>query len=136
MGRQRAYSFRYTFIYIIITRANSIIIRIDDITFQDEDLKGYIKGEAYALRGWAYYVLGTMFGGVPLIVDAEYSVEETLQIARSTQEETFDQAESDYKNAYELLPTEWDAENVGRVTKYGIECLEASMMMRWKFWAM
>lgn len=111
-------------LYIIITRANSILIRIDNVEFSDTDLQQHIKGEAYALRGWAYHTLGVMFGGVPLIIDAEYTVEETKQIGRSTQNETFAQAESDYKEAMRLLPGSWNSDGIGRVTKYAAEaCL-------------
>lgn len=108
-------------LYIMITRVNSILIRIDNVEFADADLKQYIKGEAYALRGWAFHTLGVMFGGVPLIVDNEYSVEETKQIGRSTQAETFAQAISDYQKAMELLPEAWDSDGIGRVTKYAAE---------------
>lgn len=108
-------------LYVMITRANSILIRIDDVAFTDVNLQKYIKGEAYALRGWAYHTLGVMFGGVPLIVDAEYSVEETKQVGRSTQTETFSQAESDYKKAVELLPVSWNSDEIGRITKYAAE---------------
>lgn len=116
-------------LYILITRANSILIRIDNIDFSDTDLQKYIKGEAYALRGWAYHTLGVMFGGVPLIVDAEYSVEETKQVGRSTQAETFAQSESDYKKAIELLPASWDSDGIGRVTKYAAEACMGRLYM-------
>lgn len=111
-------------LYVIITRANSILVRIDDVAFEDANLKNYIKGESYALRAWAYHTLGIMFGGVPLIVDVEYKVDETKQIGRSTQEQTFAQAEADYKKAMSLLPASWDSEGTGRVTKFAAEaCL-------------
>lgn len=119
----------YASLYVMITRANSILVRIDDVEFSNRDLKGYIKGEAYALRGWAYHSLGVLFGGVPLIVDAEYTVAETRAIGRSTQEETFSQALSDYQKAYDLLPVSWDTENIGRVSKYAAKALEGRLYM-------
>lgn len=119
----------YSALYVMITRANSILIRIDDVEFSDKNMKKYIKGEAYALRGWAYHTLGVLFGGVPLVVDAEYSVAETREIGRSTQQETFAQAISDYQKAYDLLPISWDSENVGRVTKYAAKAMEGRLLM-------
>ncbi|MFV0378871.1 MAG: RagB/SusD family nutrient uptake outer membrane protein [Mangrovibacterium sp.] len=107
--------------YIIITRCNSILIRIDDVAFEDETIKNYIKGEAFTLRAWAYDNLGKFFGGVPLIVDAEYTLAETYAIARSTQAETFAQAIADYKAAIELLPPTWDDDNAGRITEYAAD---------------
>ena len=107
--------------YVIITRCNSILIRIDDVTFDDESAKNYIKGEAYAMRAWAYDNLGKFFGGVPLIVDAEYTTSETYAIARSTQAETFARAVSDYKTAINLLPESWDSDHAGRITEYAAD---------------
>lgn len=107
--------------YVIITRCNSILIRIDDVDFDNASTKSSIKGEAYAMRAWAYDNLGKFFGGVPLIVDAEYSTPETYTIARSTQDQTFAQAVSDYKAAIGLLPEAWSADDAGRITEYAAD---------------
>jgi len=104
--------------YVIIARCNSILTRIDDVTFDNASTKNYIKGEAYAMRAWAYDNLGKFFGGVPLIVDAEYTTEETYAIKRSSQAETFAQAVSDYKAAINILPEKWVSEDAGRITKF------------------
>ena len=40
----------WTQLYVVISRCNVILSRIDDIAFTDTNLKNYIKGEAYALR--------------------------------------------------------------------------------------
>lgn len=117
----------------IINRSNIILSKIDNITFNDEKQKEFIKGEAYALRGWAYYSLSWLFGGMPLI-DREMSVNEVLTIARSTQEETFDFAEKDFIKAIELLPESWEGESIGRVSKYAaMGGLSRLYMFRSKF---
>ena len=102
----------------IISRSNIILGKIDNVDFQDQEMKKYITGEAHALRGWAYYTLGWLFGGMPLIEDYTLSATEVLRIARSTQEETFDFAEKDFLQAIEFLPDTWGSEYAGRVTKY------------------
>jgi len=104
----------------MINRSNVILDKIDDIEFEDADLKNYIKGEAYTLRAWAYYTLAWQFGGMPLI-ETELSVAETKTLARSSQKETFAFAEADYKKAIELLPDSWSGDDLGRVTKYAAE---------------
>jgi tetratricopeptide (TPR) repeat protein len=101
--------------YLMITRANGILDRIDATEFADENTKNHIKGEAYGLRGWAYEMLGKFFGGVPLLTK-EMSEEEIRQVPRSTQQQTFDQAISDYKQAISLLPASWEATDAGRMT--------------------
>ena len=108
----------WNYMYQMISRTNSILVHIDNVQFSDETLKNSIKGEAYGLRAWAYETLGKMFGGVPLLVDKEYTVAETRQVARSTQAETFAQAVKDYKEAIGLLPSSWASSNKGRMTKW------------------
>lgn len=107
----------YKYFWQIIYRANLILDRIDDVEFSDSDRKSHIKGEAYALRGWAFYTLGWQFGGMPLI-DTEIPIGSTLLTSRSTQEETIAFASEDLKKAAGLLPEKWDTQNIGRVTKY------------------
>jgi tetratricopeptide (TPR) repeat protein len=115
--------------YVIITRCNSILIRIDDVTFDNASTKNYIKGEAYAMRAWAYDNLGKFFGGVPLIVDAEYTTSETYSMKRSSQAETFAQAVSDYKAAINILPEKWASEDAGRITKYAADAALGRLYM-------
>jgi len=115
-------------LYIVISRANAIISRIDGISFTDETAKKAIKGEALALRSWAYYQLGVSFGGVPLY-DKEYTAAEVKTIKRSTQQETFKFAEDGYKAAIDLLPGEWTGKNLGRITKYAAEAGLARVYM-------
>ena len=50
-----------------IARANTIISRIDDVTFTSDDVKNRIKGEAHFIRSILYYHLAVIFGNVPLI---------------------------------------------------------------------
>ena len=115
-------------LYIVVSRANAIISRIDAIEFADESAKKAIKGEALALRSWAYYQLGTSFGGVPLF-DKEYSTAEVKAIKRSTQAETFKFVEDGFKDAISLLPAQWTGKNLGRVTKYAAEAFLARVYM-------
>jgi hypothetical protein len=65
---------------------------------------------------------------VPLI-DHVISVDETLQKARSTQDETFDFAISDLQEGMNLLPEEWTGSDLGRVNKYGAEGILARLYM-------
>lgn len=102
--------------YQIITRTNGILDRIDAVEFSNAQTKDYIKGEAYGMRGWAYEMLGKYFGGVPLLT-REMTEAEIRKVARSTQEQTFAQAVSDYKQAISLLPSSWSSDNAGRMTR-------------------
>lgn len=115
--------------YRMISRSNSILTKIDNVDFSDTDMKQYIKGEAYAMRGWAYETLGEFFGGVPLLVDKEYTVSEVRKIPRSTRDSTFVQAINDYKKAIDLLPVSWKSNDAGRVTKYAVAAVLGRLYM-------
>ena len=107
----------YKYFWQIIYRSNIILDRIEAVEFPDEAAKNHIKGEAYALRGWAYYTLGWQFGGMPLI-DTEISMGSTILTPRSTQEETIAFAAADLRLASGLLPEKWESKYAGRVTRY------------------
>ena len=126
----------WQYLYQIIDRSNAIIDRIDNGTFSSEDYRKYYKGEAYFMRGYAYFQLGYLFGGVPLI-DKQMKVTEIAQIARSTQEQTFDFAAKDLTQAVSLLPAVWPAPatELGKATKYAAEGIMARMYLFQKKYA-
>lgn len=104
-------------IWNLVYRCNKILARIDGVNFPNQTDKDKIKGEALAMRGWAYLQFAWCWGGVPIITK-EYSLNELYKIPRASQEITYAQADSDFTKAYNLLPESWDASNAGRVTKY------------------
>jgi hypothetical protein len=119
----------YSQYYRIIERCNVILDKIDAVAFSDANTQKYIKGEALAFRAYSYWMLGWQFGGVPLIKKVT-SVEETKTIARSTQQETFAFAASDFIVAIDLLPSvRWTGSNAGRITKYAAMGILARMYM-------
>lgn len=75
-------------------------------------------GEAYFLRGYYYFRLARMFGGMPLI---NYVIKSSNQWAqtRSTMDETLNFAIEDFKRAENLLwkKDEYSNEELGRATK-------------------
>lgn len=75
-------------------------------------------GEAYFLRGFYYFRLARMFGGMPLI---DYVIKSSNQWAqtRSTMDETLNFAIEDFKRAENLLwkKDEYSNEELGRATK-------------------
>lgn len=75
-------------------------------------------GEAYFLRGYYYFRLARMFGGMPLI---DYVIKSSNQWAqtRSTMDETLNFAIKDFKHAENLLweKDKYSNEELGRATK-------------------
>lgn len=114
--------------FSIINQANRILEKIDNGIFSDKLQQQYIKGESLFFRGYAYWCLGYLYGGMTLY-DKVYSVEDIRMIPRSTQDETFSFAEKDLKSAISLLPEQWSDDNRGRVSLYAAEALLVRMYM-------
>ncbi len=114
--------------WIIIDRCNAITDQIDAGTFTDETRRSNLKGEAYFFRGYAYFQLGWMYGGVPLI-DHQMKVDEIKLTARSTQAETFTRATNDLTQAAQLLPEAWAAKELGKATKYAAQGILARLYL-------
>lgn len=103
--------------WTIINRTNHILDQIDAGEFTDGDLQNWIKGEALFIRGFCYFQLGWLFGGVP-IVDRVMSEQELLELRRPDVAITFSFAEYNLQEAATLLPEIHTGDNLGRATRY------------------
>lgn len=112
-GDGQIVTFRWTRCYSIISRANYLLDALEKVALSDDSKKIY-SGEAHFLRGLAYATLVESYGGVPIITTA-LSTEEARSISRSTAEQTWAQAISDYDVAIANLGV--DAPKKGRATK-------------------
>ena len=100
----------WTFHYRLINNVNSIIAYIDDIP-GDPTAKNHIKGQALAMRGWAYFNLARIFQhtyaiakdmpGVPIYT--EPTTDQTEGKGRGTLEQTYKQVVDDLTEAETLL---------------------------------
>lgn len=103
--------------WTIIMRANNILDQIDQGEFSDESLRDQIKGEALFIRGFCFFQLSWLFGGVP-VVDRVMDEHELLQLTRPDVSVTFAFAEQNFVEAAQLLPPENTGANTGRATRY------------------
>ncbi|MEC8141066.1 MAG: RagB/SusD family nutrient uptake outer membrane protein [Bacteroidota bacterium] len=87
-----------------IARANTIISRIDDVTFTSDDVKNRIKGEAHFIRSILYYHLAVIFGNVPLVT-AEVTAPQNMNLNQVSADQVFAQIATDLTAAEGLLPT-------------------------------
>ncbi|WP_262504864.1 RagB/SusD family nutrient uptake outer membrane protein [Saccharicrinis fermentans] len=99
--------------YAGIESANTIITNMP--LYYDTDNTNYNTrlGEGYFLRAYFYLTLVSQYGGVPLKLKPSTGVE--TYFTRATEEECFAQVISDFKAAYDLLPTTPEA--TGRITQ-------------------
>ena len=103
--------------WAVINRTNNILDQIDEGDFPAENVRSIMKGETRFIRGFCYFQLGWIFGGMPLI-DRVMSAEEVNTVNRSSQEETLAFAIADLEAAAEVLPESQGGDNLGRATRY------------------
>lgn len=108
----------YKALYQLIARANVVLEKIgaENGVYKTAGLKNTHSGEAYFLRGFAYYYLWNYFGTAPLNVSRVVSTDQFTP-AGTTGTQLLDQAIADFTKASTLLPGSWNAANKGRVTK-------------------
>jgi tetratricopeptide (TPR) repeat protein len=114
--------------YQYIAAANAVIDnipRIENPDFGQAD-KDVIMGQAYFLRGFFYFYLNRVYGGVPITLSNEDS---DIFKARSSYEEVHAQVEADLLLAESLLPSEYSTNYLTRTraTKGGAQSMLAKL---------
>ena len=85
--------------YTIIARSNTVLENVEKINENiDVDVKTRILGEAYFLRGWAYFQLVQLYGGVPIRLKS-LSLDPNNNVPRSSVKEVYQQVIEDFKKA-------------------------------------
>jgi hypothetical protein len=110
-----------------IFNCNQVISRIADVTF-DEDKKKQYEGEARFIRGFYYFTLVRLFGGLPL-VDKSVTAAEAYRIPRSSVESTYKFIEDDLTKAITLLPETYATADLGRVRASAAKVLLAKVYL-------
>lgn len=114
--------------YDIIYNANVVLDNTEGSSFSEEFV-AEMRGEALALRGYAYLKLFEYFGPTPIHTS---SSPEDLLLPRATEAEMMDRIESDFLEAIDLLPVDQDL--FGRVTKGGAMGMLARYYLNTKQW--
>jgi hypothetical protein len=106
----------YKGLFTVIHRANAVITNGAELTdVTDQPLLARYIAEARFLRGFAYYTLGALWGGVPLYEHPAEAFSDAKD--RSTQAETFDFALADANAAASVLPVSYASDDLGRASK-------------------
>lgn len=103
----------WTRAYRAVNVANNIIDKAQALTEIPEEAKNNSLGQAYFVRGLAYFDLTKTYGGVPgvygtlgvpIVTTPSRQVDDSLFPARASLQESYRQVESDLLMALELLP--------------------------------
>ncbi len=90
--------------YIGIQRANLVLNRIDDISFDDGDVKDHRTGEVQFIRALLYFNLVRLFGDVPLVTQETIDPTSYFGQGRTAKSDVYTQIEDDLTSAISLLP--------------------------------
>ncbi len=120
---------RWSASYKGIAGANQLLNKIEQIPFTDAALKNQYIGEAKFLRAVFYFDLVRYFGGVPLSLTQVANTAEAFAFKRSTEEEVYQAIISDLSEASKVLPINYPAANVGRVTQGAAKALLAKVYL-------
>lgn len=114
-----------------ITNCNIFFERIDDVDFEDEDLKERLKGEVRFLRAFEYNDLVMRWGGVPIITKSFTinDTEEILQQTRASYEECVDFMVGDLDEAASVLPATFSGDDYGRATSVAALALKSRILL-------
>lgn len=112
--------------YSAIRQANVAIANLPEATFEDQNLKDMLMGEAHFLRAYYYHQLLRFYGGVP-IIDSPYSLDDELSIARNTFAETVDFIVAELDKSASLLNGKDMAE--GRASRIAAMALKSRVLL-------
>lgn len=126
-------------LYYLVRSANLAISKMDGVA-GDAEVKNRLKGEAYFLRAYLHHELLRFYGskkvagknGIP-IIDKPLTVEDNLQIPRSTYDETVSFIVEDLNKAATLLPNR-DKTVAGRATKGAALALKSRVLLYGERW--
>ena len=123
----------WTTVYQAINRANTVITRVPAIAM-DNDLKARYIAEAKFMRGFYYFTLVRLFGGVP-IVTAETTSLDNLNLGRASADDVYKLIVQDFTDAEATLPTTYSTADKGRATKGAAKSFLAKVYLTRQDWA-
>lgn len=106
---------RWTDAYKMVSNANTVIDRIDNITFDNEATKTRLLAEAHFFRAWAYRALTYLYGDIPLILE-EVALARRDYV-RDPKADVLAAIINDFEFARTNLPSLGDEAADGRLTK-------------------
>lgn len=116
--------------YTGIRMCNQLLENIDRVPDLDPELKKRYIGEAKVLRAYSYYELYTKFGDIPYTTKV-LSIKESMSIARTAKATVIANVLADLDEVINgnYLPTSYDADNKGRITRWAAMAIKAKIYL-------
>ncbi|QHS62612.1 RagB/SusD family nutrient uptake outer membrane protein [Chitinophaga agri] len=116
-------------VWAYIRKTNILLTEIEKGTLP-QDVKTRLKAQAYFLRGWMYFQLVKLYGGVPYISHPQDWVTENLFVTRNKTSECIDSIARDFDMATSL-PATWGSSDRGRITRGAALGVKGRMLLYW-----
>jgi hypothetical protein len=121
--------------FIAIRAVNTVLDNIDqlveyptELDYTPQQLKDQIIGQCYFLRAFHYFQIIRRYGGFP-IMDEVFATDFDFNTVRPTYLESSDFMVADLDRAIQLLPVQWNSQNMGRVTKSSARALKSMALL-------
>jgi len=94
----------------------------------DQEAQARLKGQAGVLRAWLYFQMVRLYGGVPMILDAQ-ELSDDLYVSRNKTSECISLIIKDLDDAISVLPWKWTGSDEGRITKAAALALKGRILL-------
>lgn len=119
--------------YVAINRANNVLASIPGATDLPAAEGAALAGEARFVRALNYMNLVSLFGGVPLVLEPRWVVDEGANVPRNSAAEVWAQVEADLNAAIAALPNS-TAGSKARASRQAAQALLARAHLQQKEW--
>lgn len=117
--------------YADIRRCNVAIEGINSSASIPESTKRLLKGQFFFLRGYTYFKLVRLYGGVPLVLKAQGMGDDNLQVPRAKTSECIAAIAADMDSAAAYLPKTWTGNDIGKVTIAAALAVKGKALLYW-----
>lgn len=117
----------WTGLYAVILRSNIVITQGPEVENISESLRTALIAEAKFTRGWAYFELGSLWGGAPIYTTYAGTFEDSAP--KSSQEEVLALAIQDLRDAAAGLPVASQTEQTGRFSRGAAQAMLGRALM-------
>ncbi len=116
--------------YANIRRVNLLLTKLSSTPLSPA-LQRRVTAEVRFLRAYYYYNLLTVFGGVPLIGDKVFEINDFIDLPRNSYQECVDYVVSELDAAAQVLPSvaQYSEENYGRATRGACLALKSRILL-------
>jgi starch-binding outer membrane protein, SusD/RagB family len=118
--------------YFDIRRCNLALEGLGSSSTIPEAEKVLLRAQFYFLRAYVYFRMVTLYGGVPLVLEAQELGEEGVPaVPRSKTSECIAAIVRDLDSASAGLPPLWTGSDIGRITRGTAMAMKGKVLMYW-----